>query len=204
MPHVSGKLSPEPAWVAIDRWVRLIDLLDLDEDRARWESLREAIRNEILDKGYDANRNTFTQYYGSKNVDASLLFIPLTGFLPATDPRVVGTVKAIEEDLMQDGLVLRYRTDASDDGLSGEEGVFLACSFWLAVTYHLMGRTEDARRLFERVANLRNDVGLLAEEYLTSQKRQIGNFPQAFSHLALVNAAYVITENHSPAEHPEA
>ena len=203
-PTQSFVASKVAAWVAIDRYARMIDLLDLDDDKARWDSLRDEIRNEILDKGFDAKRNTFTQYYGSKNVDASLLVIPATGFLPATDSRVVGTVKAIEEDLLQDGLVLRYRTDASDDGLSGEEGVFLACSFWLVIAYHLMGRTEDARRLFERVANLRNDVGLLAEEYLTSHKRQIGNFPQAFSHLALINAAYVITENRSPAEHPDA
>jgi GH15 family glucan-1,4-alpha-glucosidase len=202
-PTQSFVASKVAAWVAIDRWVRMIDLLDINEDRARWEALRDTIRDEILDKGYDAKRNTFTQYYGSKNVDASLLFIPMTGFLPPTDPRVVGTVKAIEEELMQGGLVLRYRTDASTDGLSGEEGVFLACSFWLAVTYHMMGRSEDARRLFERVANLRNDVGLLAEEYLVSHHCQIGNFPQAFSHLALVNAAYTITEQRKPAEHPE-
>jgi GH15 family glucan-1,4-alpha-glucosidase len=184
--------SKVAAWTTIDCWLRVIDMLDLKEDKAPWAALREQIRAEILDKGFDAERNTFTQYYGAKNVDASLLFIPLTGFLPANDPRVVGTVKAIEEELMQDGLVLRYKTTASDDGLSGEEGVFLACSFWLVRTYHMMGRRDDAKALFERVIGLRNDVGLLAEEYLTHEKRQIGNFPQAFSHLTLINAAYTL------------
>jgi GH15 family glucan-1,4-alpha-glucosidase len=184
--------SKVAAWTAVDCWLRVVDMLDLKEDKAPWETLREEIRAEVLAKGFDAKRNTFTQYYGSPNVDASLLFIPLSGFLPATDPRVAGTVKAIEDELMQDGLVLRYKTTASDDGLSGEEGVFLACSFWLVRTYKMMGRDADARALFERVAALRNDVGLLAEEYLTHEKRQIGNFPQAFSHLTLINAAYTL------------
>ncbi|MDX2092250.1 MAG: glycoside hydrolase family 15 protein [Kofleriaceae bacterium] len=192
-PFVASKLG---AWVAIDRWVKVIEMFKLDEDKAGWEALRDEIRNEILTKGYSPERNTFTQYYGSATVDASLLLIPLSGFLPADDPRIVGTVKAIEEDLLEDGLVLRYRTGTSNDGLSGEEGVFLACSFWLVDTYKLMGRDEEARRLFERVVNLRNDVGLLAEEYLTREKRQIGNFPQAFSHLALVNSAYTLAEGH--------
>ena len=158
-----------------------IDLLDRKEDKAPWEALREKIRADILANGFNAKRNSFSQYYGSDNVDASLLFIPLSGFLPATDRRVIGTVKAIEDDLMQDGLVLRYRTQASPDGLTGEEGVFLACSFWLASTYQMMGRHDDARALFLRVAGLRNEVGLLAEKYLTREKRQTGNFPQAFS-----------------------
>jgi GH15 family glucan-1,4-alpha-glucosidase len=174
-------------------------MMNLDEDRRPWETLRDRIRAEILAKGFDAKRNTFTQYYGSGNVDASLLYIPLSGFLPATDPKVVGTVKAIEAELMEDGLVLRYRTTSSNDGLSGEEGVFLACSFWLASTYEMMGRHDDARALFLRVAGLCNDVGLLAEEYLTREKCQIGNFPQAFSHLALVNAAYMLADHHPPA-----
>jgi GH15 family glucan-1,4-alpha-glucosidase len=185
--------SKVAAWTAVDCWLRVIDMLELKQDKTRWLALREQIHAEVLDKGFDAKRNTFTQYYGSNNVDASLLFIPLTGFLPATDPRVVGTVKAIEEELMQDGLVLRYKTTASNDGLSGEEGVFLACSFWLVRTYKMMGRDDDARALFERVSGLRNDVGLLAEEYLTHEKRQIGNFPQAFSHLTLINAAYTLS-----------
>lgn len=186
--------SKVAAWLVIDRWIELIELFNLSDDKARWLALRDEIRAEILDKGFDRKRNTFTQYYGSKNVDASLLLIPMSGFLPATDARVVGTVKAIEDELVENGLVLRYRTDDSDDGLSGEEGVFLACSFWLAQTYQLMGRHDEAHHLFERVAGLRNDVGLLAEEYLTHQNRQIGNFPQAFSHLSLVNTAYLLSE----------
>jgi len=190
--------SKVAAWAAVDRWLKVIDLLDLKDDRTPWETLRDKIRADILAKGFDAKRNTFTQYYGASTVDASLLYIPLSGFLPASDPRVVGTVKAIENELLQDGLVLRYKTSASDDGLSGEEGVFLACSFWLASTYQMMGRHADAHELFMRVVDLRNDVGLLAEEYLTREKRQIGNFPQAFSHLALVTAAYMLADNRPP------
>ena len=190
--------SKVAAWTAIDRWIRVIDEHHLEVDSAPWVALRQTIFDEVCDKGYDPIRNTFTQYYGSKGLDASLLVIPLSGFLPPNDPRVLGTVKAIEEDLMPQGLVLRYRTDEGIDGLSGEEGVFLACSFWLADTYQLMGRHEDARRLFEHVANLRNDVGLLAEEYLPKQKRQTGNFPQAFSHLALVNCAYLLSGGRRP------
>jgi GH15 family glucan-1,4-alpha-glucosidase len=182
------------AWLALARWVQLIEKFDLDEDRPRWEQLRDTIRDEILAKGFNTKRNTFTQYYGSENVDASLLALPLSGFLPPDDPRILGTVKAIEDELIEDGLVLRYRTDASDDGLSGKEGVFLACSCWLADTYQMMGRHDDARRMFERVVGLGNDVGLLAEEYLTAEKKQIGNFPQAFSHLALIRSAYNLSE----------
>jgi GH15 family glucan-1,4-alpha-glucosidase len=189
--------SKVAAWTTIDRWLRLIEAFELADDPAPWRALRDEIRAEILGKGFDAERNTFTQYFGSKAVDASLLLIPLSGFLPATDPRVVGTVAAIEKDLMRDGLVLRYRTDGVD-GLTGEEGVFLACSFWLVEIYQQMGRADDARRLFERVTGLCNDVGLLAEEYLTHERRQIGNFPQAFSHLALVSAAYALDEHQSP------
>jgi GH15 family glucan-1,4-alpha-glucosidase len=191
-PLRSFTASKVAAWTAVDRWLSVIDMLELKEDKAPWLALRDQIHAEIIDKGFDAERNTFTQYYGAKTVDASLLFIPLSGFLPATDPRVVGTVKAIEEELMEDGLVLRYKTTTSDDGLSGEEGVFLACSFWLVRTYKMMGREADARALFDRVVALSNDVGLLAEEYLTREKRQIGNFPQAFSHLTLINAAYTL------------
>jgi GH15 family glucan-1,4-alpha-glucosidase len=193
-PERSFTASKVAAWTTIDRYLKLIDFCDLPDDKAPWQALADQIRDEILTKGYDAKRNTFTQYYGSANVDASLLFIPMSGLLPATDPRVIGTVKAIEDELVENGLVLRYRTDASDDGLVGKEGVFLACSFWLANVYHMMGRKADARRLFERAAGLANDVGLLAEEYLTDENRQIGNFPQAFSHLALVNAAYQLSK----------
>ncbi len=196
--------SKVAAWTAIDRWLLTIEEYGLKVDAARWIALRKTIFDEVCERGFDQRRNTFTQYYGSKGLDASLLFIPLSGFLPPNDPRVVGTVKAIEEELMQDGLLLRYRTEEGVDGLRGEEGVFLACSFWLANTYELMGRREDARRLFERVAGLANDVGLLAEEFLPSEKRQLGNFPQAFSHLALVNSAFVLFGGRRPARHVDA
>jgi GH15 family glucan-1,4-alpha-glucosidase len=189
--------SKVAAWVVIDRWIKLIDEHKLAVDKTEWVELRETIFEDVCRRGFDPVRNTFTQYYGSTTVDASLLFIPQSGLLPADDPRVVGTVKAIEEELLQDGLVLRYRTEAGVDGLAGEEGVFLACSFWLANTYHEMGRDQEARELFERVIALRNDVGLLAEEYLPSHQQQIGNFPQAFSHLALVNCAYTLFKTRS-------
>ncbi|NTX35263.1 glycoside hydrolase family 15 protein [Myxococcus sp. CA033] len=190
--------SKVSAWTAVDRWVRVIEEYGLSEDKAPWVKLRQTIFDEVCSKGYDAKRNTFTQYYGSKGVDASLLFIPLSGFLPADDPRVAGTVLAIEQELMPDGLVLRYRTEDSVDGLEGEEGAFLACSFWLADTYHLMGRQEDAQRFFEKLLALSNDVGLLAEEYLPKERRLFGNFPQAFSHLTLVNCAYLLAEGYKP------
>jgi GH15 family glucan-1,4-alpha-glucosidase len=184
--------SKVSAWTVMDRWIRTIDKFGLKVDKRKWVALRDEIFEEVCEKGYDRESNSFTQYYGSKELDGSLLFIPLSGFLPADDPRVVGTVRRIEQDLVQDGLVLRYRTGATDDGLAGEEGTFLACSFWLVLTYHQMGRTEEARALFERLIALENDVGLLAEEYFPRLHRQVGNFPQAFSHLALVNAAYTL------------
>jgi GH15 family glucan-1,4-alpha-glucosidase len=193
-PKRSFTASKVAAWATIDRWLQAIDKFGLAVDKGPWETLRRTIFDEVCAKGYDPVRNTFTQYYGSENLDASLLALVMLGFLPADDPRIVGTVRAIEEDLLQDGLVLRYRTDESDDGLAGEEGVFLACSFWLAFTYQKMGRQDDARRLFERLIGLTNDLGLLAEEYLPSQARLVGNFPQAFSHLALVNCAYALDE----------
>jgi GH15 family glucan-1,4-alpha-glucosidase len=184
--------SKVSAWVAIDRWVKAIGDFRLAEDASPWMQLRSQIFDEICDRGYDSKRNTFTQYYGSKGLDASLLFIPASGILPPNDPRVVGTVKAIEEELLDGGLVLRYRTEDDVDGLSGKEGVFLPCSFWLAKTYQMMGREQEAHDLFDRLAGLCNDLGLLAEEYLPDDKRQVGNFPQAFSHLALVNTAFVL------------
>lgn len=186
---VASKMA---GWAAVDRYVQAIEAFSLPDDKEPWVALRQTIFDEICDKGYDAKRNTFTQYYGSKSLDASLLGLPLFGFLPAKDPRIIGTVKAIEEDLMPDGLVLRYRPEQSTDGLEGEEGVFLPCSLWLANVYHQQGRQADARKLFEKVAGLVNDVGLLAEEYLVKEKQQTGNFPQAFSHLALVTTAYAL------------
>jgi GH15 family glucan-1,4-alpha-glucosidase len=194
-PDRSFTASKVSAWAAVDAWVKAIERFHPPgEDPTEWRALRQTIHDEVCTKGYDASRNTFTQHYGSKSLDASLLMIPLTGFLPATDPRVVGTVAAIERELMPHGLLLRYRTEETVDGLSGEEGTFLACSFWLVDTYHMMGRIEDARRLFAKLIGLCNDLGLLAEEYLPKQHCQTGNFPQAFSHLALVQAAYLLSE----------
>lgn len=194
-PDRSFTASKVSAWAAVDAWVKVIEEFNLkDEDPAPWKQLRQTIHDEVCAQGYDAERNTFTQYYGSKGLDGSLLAIPMLGFLPPDDPRVIGTVEAIERELMPKGFVLRYRTEETTDGLSGEEGVFLPCSFWLVITYHLMGRKEDARRLFDKLAGLCNDLGLLAEEYLPDKHRQTGNFPQAFSHLTLISAAYALSD----------
>ena len=184
------------AWVAVDRAVRTMeDWPELEGPVDRWRALRDEIRTEICEKGYDAGKRAFTQYYGSGSLDSSLLMIPLVGFLPATDPRVVGTVEAIERELLEDGFVLRYRTsdDGAVDGLTGREGAFLACSFWFADCLHMIGRTDDARAMFERLLALRNDVGLLSEEYDQVVHRLVGNFPQAFSHVSLVNTASRLT-----------
>jgi GH15 family glucan-1,4-alpha-glucosidase len=158
---------------------------------ARWQALRTRIHDEVCSRGFDAGRNTFTQYYGSQGLDASLLLIPLVGFLPASDPRVSGTLAAIERELLHDGYVARYDTaaDGGVDGLPGTEGAFLACTFWLADNHAVAGRPDRAREIFERLLDLRNDVGLLAEEYDPVTRRQVGNFPQAFSHVPLVNTA---------------
>jgi GH15 family glucan-1,4-alpha-glucosidase len=163
----------------------------------RWRGVRDQIHREVCANAYDPERKTFTQYYGSRELDASLLLMPLVGFLPPSDPRVRGTVEAIERELLQDGFVLRYPTGPAGeavDGLPGREGAFLACTFWLADNYALIGRLSDARRLFQRLLELRNDVGLLAEEYDPVAKRQLGNFPQAFSHVPLVNTAMHLSE----------
>jgi GH15 family glucan-1,4-alpha-glucosidase len=157
-----------------------------------WRALRDHIRCVICDKGFSKERNSFTQSFGSSDLDASLLLIPRFGFLPASDPRVIGTVRAIEQDLLVDGLVLRYRTETGADGLPPGEGVFLPCSFWLASVYQQQGRGREALALFKRILALRNDVGLLSEEYDPQTKRQVGNFPQAYSHLALVATALAL------------
>ena len=183
------------AWVAVDRALADAEEFGLPAPLGRWRRLREQIRSEVLREGYDPDRQTFTQSYGSSELDASALLFPLVGFLPASDPRMRGTVAAIERDLCQDGLVRRYTTsDGADsvDGLPEGEGVFLACSFWLAADYALSGRLQEARALFERLLALRNDVGLLAEEYDPNARRQLGNFPQAFSHVPLIMAAHVL------------
>jgi GH15 family glucan-1,4-alpha-glucosidase len=179
------------AWNAVDSAVRDIEQYDLVGPLNRWRALREEIHAEVCEKGYDPERKAFTQYYGSKELDASVLMIPLVGFLPATDERVVGTVDTIQRELTQDGFVMRYDSQRSEavDGLTGREGAFLACSFWMADDLHLIGRHDEAVELFERLISLRNDLGLLSEEYDPIAKRQVGNFPQAFSHVSLVNTA---------------
>ena len=175
------------AWVAFDRAVRAVETQNVDGPVQRWRELRDRIHAEVCEHGFDEEIGSFTQSYESRDLDASLLLIPLVGFLPADDPRVRGTVEAIERTLLRDGLVLRY---LAPDGLAGDEGVFLPCSFWLADCYELLGRHDDAHALFERLVGLGNDLGLLAEEYDTTTQRQLGNFPQAFTHLALVTTAF--------------
>jgi GH15 family glucan-1,4-alpha-glucosidase len=177
-------------WAAFDRAVQAVERHGLDGPVETWRSLREEVHAEVLAKGFDSNRGTFTQHYGTREVDASLLMIPLVGFLPGDDERVLGTVAAVEQDLMRDGLLLRYRTASGVDGLSGDEHPFLACSFWLVSAYAAAGRMADAHALMDRLcALLPNDVGLLSEQYDVAGQRMVGNFPQAFSHLALVQAA---------------
>jgi GH15 family glucan-1,4-alpha-glucosidase len=187
------------AWVAIDRAIRSADEYGLDAPLAEWRGLRQRIHDDVCANGFDKELGSFVQTYGSKNLDAALLMIPLVGFLPATDPRVKGTVAAIEKRLLVDGFVMRYDNVASGDGLPGREGAFLACSFWLADNYVLLGRVDEARALFERLIGLCNDVGLLAEEYDPVARRQVGNFPQAFSHLGLINTAFNLSRASGPA-----
>ncbi|MGA6969896.1 MAG: glycoside hydrolase family 15 protein [Xanthobacteraceae bacterium] len=177
------------AWVALDRTVRDAERFKLQAPLERWRQVRDRMHMTICELGFDTSRNTFTQSFGSSELDASLLRIPLVGFLPPDDPRLRGTTAAIEQELMVDGLVLRYRTTTDVDGLPPGEGMFLPCSFWLADNYTLQNREAEACALFERLLSLRNDVGLLAEEYDPHARRQVGNFPQAFSHLALVGTA---------------
>jgi GH15 family glucan-1,4-alpha-glucosidase len=177
------------AWVAFDRAIKASAVLHANAPVERWQKVRAKIHDEICAQGYNEKLGSFVQSYGSEHLDASLLLMPLTGFLPAEDPRVKGTLNAIEKNLMSGGLVLRYDTEKVSDGLPPGEGVFLACSFWMVSALKLQGRDADARKLFERVLSLANDVGLLAEEYDTTAKRLVGNFPQALSHISLVNAA---------------
>jgi GH15 family glucan-1,4-alpha-glucosidase len=178
------------AWVAFDRAIKSAEEFDFPGPIEQWKSLRQEIHDDICAKAYNPQRGAFTQYYGADALDASVLMMPLVGFLPISDPRIQGTVTAIERHLMADGFVLRYDTGKGDDGLPPGEGAFLACSFWLADCLLMLGRTDDAKRLFRRLCGLCNDVGLLAEEYDPRAKRLVGNFPQAFSHIALVNTAH--------------
>ncbi|MET9832567.1 glycoside hydrolase family 15 protein [Streptomyces sp. NPDC006385] len=181
-------------WVAADRAVRALEKNPkLEGDLDGWRELRDEVHREVCEKGYDAERNTFTQSYGSRELDAALLLIPRFGFLPPDDPRVIGTIDAIRAELSHDGFLRRYSTDETAvDGLPGSEGTFLVCSFWLADALHMTGRTKEARELFERLVALTNDVGLLSEEYDPASGRQLGNFPQAFSHIGLVNTALAL------------
>ncbi len=188
------------AWVAFDRAVTGAEKFGLEGPIERWRALREEIHEEVCRNGFNPALGAFTQIYGGNHLDASLLLMPIVGFLPPTDARVIGTVAAIEKHLMYDGLVLRYDTERNPDGLTGGEGVFLACSFWLADNYLLMGRRAEAVELFERLAALANDVGLLAEEYDPVERRLLGNFPQAFSHIALVNTAHNIVLADGPSD----
>ncbi|MFL6023535.1 MAG: glycoside hydrolase family 15 protein [Marmoricola sp.] len=176
-------------WVAVDRMVRGVEKHDLDGPVETWRALRRRIAEEVLERGYDPDRNTFTQHYGTREVDASLLLLGQVGFVAGDDPRMLGTLAAVEEDLLRDGLLMRYRTSSGVDGLPGDEHPFLACSFWLVSAYTRAGRVADARALMDRLLGLGNDVGLFSEEYDPSAARMVGNFPQAFTHLTLIQAA---------------
>jgi GH15 family glucan-1,4-alpha-glucosidase len=188
------------AWIAFDRAIKSAETFGLEGPIDHWRKLRAAIHREVCEKAFNPRLNAFTQAYGSDNLDASALLIPAVGFLPPEDARVRGTIEAIERGLMRDGLVLRYNTGVSNDGLPPGEGVFLACSFWLADAYILLGRTDDARELFERLLSLRNDLGLLSEEYDPVAERLLGNFPQAFSHIAMVNTAHNLDHSTRPCQ----
>jgi GH15 family glucan-1,4-alpha-glucosidase len=177
-------------WVAFDRAVRIAEQFHYQAPVEKWKTIRETIHREICANAFNKKKNSFMQAYGSSQLDAALLLMPVVGFLPGSDPRIKGTVEAIERELMPDGLVLRYKTTQVDDGLPPGEGVFLACSFWMVSSLHAIGRTRDAKKLFTRLLKLRNKLGLLSEEYDPASKRMVGNFPQAFSHIAMVNAAF--------------
>jgi GH15 family glucan-1,4-alpha-glucosidase len=188
------------AWVAVDRAIRSAEQFRLEAPLRRWRSLRRRIHEDVCRRGFNRRIGAFVRSYGSRDLDASVLLLPLVGFLPATDSRVRGTVEAIERGLLRDGLVRRYESRRGSDGLPRGEGVFLACSFWLADNWVLLGRRAEARRLFERLLALRNDVGLLSEEYDPRARRFLGNFPQSFSHIALVNTAHNLTRASGPVQ----
>ena len=176
-------------WVAFDRAVKAVEDHGLPGPVERWRALRDEVRAEVLEQGFDTERNTFVQHYGTTAVDSSLLVLSSVGFLAGDDPRMLGTIEAVERELLENGLLLRYRTETGVDGLPGDEHPFLACSFWLVTAYALAGRVDDATRLMDQLLTLPNDVGLLPEEYDPVGQRFVGNFPQAFSHLTLVGAA---------------
>lgn len=193
--------SKAMAWAAFDRGVRSFTEWGGEEEAVeRWAKLRDEVRAEVMEKGFSREKNSFTRAYGSEDLDANTLLLPLIGFVHPCDPEAIGTVAAIERELMRDGLVERYDPSVAEDGLPGCEGAFLACSFWLADNYHLQGRTDEARALFEKLVGLANDLGLLSEEYGPKEGRMLGNFPQALSHVALVNCAYNLSRAQGPAE----
>jgi GH15 family glucan-1,4-alpha-glucosidase len=188
------------AWVAFDRAIKAVERHGLEGPLDEWRTLRARIHAEVCQRGFDRRHNTFRSAYGETTLDASLLLLAQVGFIEPHDPRFVGTVEAIERGLLVDGFVRRYQTRRTDDGLEPDEGVFLACSFWLADAYLAIGRRDEGRALFDRLLALRNDLGLLAEEYDTEHRRQVGNFPQAFSHVALINTAFNLTRTATPAK----
>ena len=191
--------SKAMAWAALDRAVRNIETFGKEGPLEHWRAVRQRIHDDVCRHGWNAGMNSFVRSYGGKELDASLLLLPRIGFLPPDDPRIIGTIAAIEGALVTEGgLVRRYRTETAGDGVAGPEGVFLACSFWLADAYALTGRVQEARDLFERLLSLRNDVGLLSEEYDPAAGRMLGNFPQAFSHIALVGTAYTLAALAAP------
>ncbi|HET8561001.1 MAG TPA: glycoside hydrolase family 15 protein [Marmoricola sp.] len=185
-------------WAAFDRAIQAVERHGLDGPVDKWRDLRDKVREEVLTKGWREDLNSFTQHYDTDEIDASLLVLPLVGFLDGDDPKMLGTIEAVEKNLLRDGLVLRYRTDSGVDGLTGDENPFLACSFWLVSAYALAGRRDDAEQLMDRLVGLCNDVGLLSEEYDMAEHHMVGNFPQAFSHLALVRAAEVLARESRP------
>ena len=189
------------AWVAFDRAVKDAEHFGLEGPVERWKGLRDTIHAEICQKAFNRDIGAFMQYYGGKQLDASLLMMAQVGFLPPTDARIRGTMEAIERHLVVDGFVARYATTEEVDGLPRGEGMFLPCTFWLADNYALLGRHDNARRVFERLLAIRNDVGLLSEEYDPATRRLLGNFPQAFTHVGLVNTAHNLSQGGGPAEH---
>jgi GH15 family glucan-1,4-alpha-glucosidase len=191
------------AWVAVDRGIKAVEQFGRPGDADLWRMTRSAIHEDVCAKGFHPGVGAFTQYYGSELLDASVLMLPLVGFLPATDPRMISTVEAVQRELVIDGMVYRYHPTKSEavDGLPPGEGAFLPCSFWLVDCLHLMGRKEEARRFFEKLLTLRNELGLLAEEYDPKSRRLVGNYPQAFSHVGLINSAQNLSRDYvGPAE----
>ena len=187
------------AWVAFDRAIKTVEEFGLKGPVDQWRKTRQVIHDDVCEKGWSQKIGAFTQSYGSDKLDASILLMPLTGFLAPDDPRIRSTVEAVEKYLMKDGFIMRYKTDG-DDGLRGGEGAFIACSFWFCDCLVLIGRRDDARKMFERLSAIATDLGFLSEEYDIANKRMIGNFPQAFSHIALINTAFNLRDGRSPAE----